>query len=247
MAIYCHCIGKREYQSVIKLLKDSIPFAKKAQQHINIITQRKKIDDKMAAEIQVARLNLSSIKPTKEDERNLNSLLSRVRDINYLRPDMDPKDSWRLFYGKTWVSAREAARRAAFADGRYTEIDAETQAIGSPLSAIKTDLERSTIWSIARSAGYKAGMNLAMRASPESSTYSNWPPAFDVASVISLMAGMEMVKNVNFPGKDVHLNYVNEAFNILGKGYVVAYSFNGVSYVYCKCTKQSPSGFSLRT
>lgn len=169
----------------------------------------------------------------------LNAFLTKVANLQLHRPDGKPKRSWRIFYARRIEDAEDvavltavAAEKGKKASSVWKEATFDREATGGELVSKHSAYNAALMagWNATIMAARKAGREKAVRNAQDSRIGSGDQFGFSVG----LMAGLILVMDLNFEGKERYLKHATERMAVWEKGYGVAGDVNGVIYVYAQ-------------
>jgi hypothetical protein len=152
--------------------------------------------------------------------RDLDKLLAEIAKVKYFQPAGSPVKSWKIFYGKTWAAARDAARDAA----RAAAGDAAGKAARDAAWKAAGDAARAAAGAAARAAAGAAAWNAARDAA--------WNAAWAAAWAAALISRIIICKGLPLDAK--HIRHAKARWNVWKRGYGLYCDINGVLYVYAK-------------
>lgn len=174
-----------------------------------------------------------------EQIRELNDFVHKFQNMLLFRPDGNPKEEWRIFYARTWADAEDTALLTAGEVAKDMSVKAEWR---MPKNTELIIAQPKTMPHTARNAAWRAANNailLAARAAGREDAVlearharigSGRRYGLDAA----LMAGLILVKDLDFEGKDKYLRHAAKRMEVWEKGYGCEGDVNGVLYVYAQ-------------
>lgn len=169
----------------------------------------------------------------------LNAFLTRIANLQIYRPNARPKSSWRMFYARRIEDAEDVAFLTAVAteNGKkassvWKEATLSREAAGGVFMGEHGAYDAALMagWNATVAAAKKAGRERTVKDAQESRFGSGDQFGFTVG----LMAGLILVKDLNFDGKERYLKHAAERMEVWEKGYGLAGDVNGVLYVYAQ-------------
>lgn len=188
-----------------------------------------------------------------ELQKKIFKFLEEIPHTSFFKPDGKPKKEWKIFYGKTWSDAEEAAREAAW-DKRWDKARSEAW-----------EAAHYAVWNIKRDEGWDSTLNFAFndtvnaagvaaqkithlavlkKAARRDALERAGEMKKGVARVAartalrdagwdaSLVARCIMVSNLNFNDKDKYFAHAKARWRVWQKGYGLLCEIDNVLYVY---------------
>ena len=186
--------------------------------------------------------------PTKVSEvvpieltRELGTFIVRARQIytHFMEQNSEPKSEWRMFYARRWQDAEDVANLTASQEARRTPISDEWKY--AALSKEEAGGEHHALMNPdSHNAALMAGMNATMRAAKNAgrenavrqAQRSLFGTGDEFEFTVGLMAGLILVKDLEFEGKDKYMEHAAERLEVYEKGYGLAGDVNGELYVF---------------
>ena len=150
--------------------------------------------------------------PEEIQSKLFNFIEKEIPKVHYFKPDGKPKKEWRIFYGKTWDAARDAAWSAAWNAARDAAWDAA--------------------WGATRDAARGATRNAARSAARDAARAAAWGAAMDAAWGAALISDYIITSDLDFKDKEKHLAHAKARWEVWQKGYGLLCDVDGVLYVY---------------
>ena len=160
-------------------------------------------------------MNYENLNIPKVQQKRLKDFIEKeIPKVKFFKPDGKPNKEWKIFHGKTWDAARDAARDAAW------------------------DAARDAAWDAARGASWDAAWDAARDAAWGAAWDAARDAALDAARDASMDAVLKsdyiVVADLKFKDKKKHLAHVNARWEVWQKGYGLFCDVKGVLYVYVK-------------
>jgi hypothetical protein len=167
-------------------------------------------------------------------EKNAFIERTRATQIQVMSQASRPKDTWRIFYARTYQDAADVAHLTAWEAARGKPVKKEWEAAihseyalrNTPFPAIDSALMAG--WHATLEAADKAGRGKTVR----EVQHAFFGPGDQFAFDVGLMAGLILVKDLDFEGKERYLKHAAERMEVWERGYGLSCDVNGKLYVY---------------
>ncbi len=174
--------------------------------------------------------------------REFNDFLTRARSMELLKIRSKPKSTWKMTYGRDWDSAADSAILTArqIADGIKVKdtwkksIPKREVAGGAFIQSSAMNAALWAGWNATIEAAKLAGREKEVKAAQDSLFVTGEQFEYDVG----LMAGLILVKDLEFEGKDKYLKHAMERMEVWERGYGLKCDVNGELYVYAPAPYQ---------
>ena len=177
-----------------------------------------------------------------EQIRELNDFLTRARSMELLKIRSKPKSAWKMTYGRDWDSAADSTLLTASQIARGIKVKAlwknsiPTREIAGGALMLGSAMNAAfwASWNATIGAAKLAGREKEVKAAHDSLFGTGEQFDYDVG----LMAGLILVKDLEFEGKDRYLKHAMERMEVWERGYGLKCDINGELHVYAPAPYQ---------
>ncbi len=179
-------------------------------------------------------LRMESVPEVLVKEKDASIERARTIQMQSMNQASRPKSSWRMFYARRYQDAEDVANLTAWEDARGKSVKKEWDAAihsryapkNVPMPALDSALMAGLHATL--EAAEKVGREKAVREAQRSLFGPGSQFEFDVG----LMAGLILVKDIEFEGKERYLKHAAERMEVWERGYGLAGDVNGRLFVY---------------
>lgn len=174
----------------------------------------------------------------KDNLKELKDLLTRVKNIQYFKPDGNPKKEWKVFFipynldfarWEAELAASKIAKDWMYRDSRGLAHSAAKQAVLK--DPVRNNAQHEAEYAVSYAAKYRLE-KFGHHASGGLAFGSDVAITWDAINDATLMARLISVKDLDFKDKEKHINHAKARMEVWEKGYGLLCELNGVFYVY---------------